>query len=84
MRSFIDGGMRSGIPELAARERTITVYTDTAAFRDSLEIASSDTIQAYLVRRDGTVLWQHRGPATSTAASELAREVAVLDRRLSS
>lgn len=68
---FIDGGMRGGIPDEDTRERTITVYTDTDAFRDPLGIDSEDTIQVLLVDPAGTVHWRTTGPKTDVAAEEL-------------
>jgi len=37
-RTFIDGGMRAGIPDPVARATTITLYLDKPAFRQALEI----------------------------------------------
>ncbi|MBO6514092.1 MAG: hypothetical protein JJ974_09020 [Phycisphaerales bacterium] len=49
MAGFIDGGMRSGIPDLEARARTITLYTDVSAFREALGLGSVDTIYGVLL-----------------------------------
>ena len=54
-RGFIDQGMRGGIPDPVARHKTITLYTDKAAFRQALEIASEDDIHVRLVDRAGVV-----------------------------
>lgn len=53
MAGFIDGGMRSGIPDLAARGRTITLYTDVSLFNQALTIDSVDTIYAVLLDERG-------------------------------
>jgi hypothetical protein len=60
-RWFIDRGMRSGIPDRGMRARTITLYLDKAAFRESLEIPHEDTIYAMLIDRTGRVLWTAEG-----------------------
>jgi hypothetical protein len=36
-RRVIDGGMRAGIPDKNARERTITLYSNKKAFREELK-----------------------------------------------
>lgn len=56
MSGFIDGGMRSGIADLDARARTITLYTDVGAFKDALGLKSSDQIYAVLLDADGEVV----------------------------
>ncbi|MDF1809555.1 MAG: hypothetical protein P1U42_07665 [Phycisphaerales bacterium] len=56
MAGFIDGGMRSGIPDQDARARTITLYTNTQKFRDALGLESNSTIYAVLLDDSGRVL----------------------------
>ncbi len=56
MAGFIDGGMRSGIPDTEARARTITLYTDVSLFNQALNIESVDTIYALLLDEDGEVI----------------------------
>jgi hypothetical protein len=73
-RGFIDGGMRRGITDTAAREATITLYIDKRPFNQALGIASEDEIVVLLVKPDGTVLWRADGPydASKTAGLEAA------------
>lgn len=71
---FIDGGMRAGIPDADARERTVTVYTDKQVVRRALDIDSEAEIHALLVDTDGTIYWRAAGPKTDEAADHL-REV---------
>ncbi|MEQ9206451.1 MAG: hypothetical protein RLN78_03710 [Phycisphaerales bacterium] len=49
MAGFIDGGMRSGIPDPEARARTITLFTDVGAFREALGIETEDSIHAVML-----------------------------------
>ena len=56
MRRFIDGGMTAGIGDPDVLARTITVYTDVAAFQRSLAIPRSNDVHALVVERDGTIL----------------------------
>jgi hypothetical protein len=60
-RYFIDGGMRRGIRDTAARAATITLYIDKGPFEQSLGISSEDAIAVLLVKPDGTVLWRASG-----------------------
>ena len=56
MSGFIDGGMRSGIPDQAARERTITLYINVGAFRKALGLGTTDLIYAVLLDAEGEVI----------------------------
>lgn len=74
-KMFLDGGMRSGIPAFAARDRTITLYLDTDKFRDLAGIDGSERIWVGLVDREGRVYWSARGPADEAKLLELRRVV---------
>jgi hypothetical protein len=74
-RNFIDGGMRAGIPDPVARHKTITLYTDKAAFERPLEIESEDDIHLRLVDRQGVVHWHAAGAVTREAADALIATV---------
>lgn len=71
MRGWVDGGMRSGIPAFASRERTITVYTDTEKFRSQAGISDPKKIWVGIVDREGKVYWSARGPATAETLQQL-------------
>lgn len=73
MRSFIDGGMRRGIPEAAVRSATITLYIDKSPFRESLRLRDEDRIYVLLVDRQGKVFWRGAGRFDERSAAELAR-----------
>lgn len=75
-RWWLDGAMRAGIPDRAAREATITLYLDKAAFRDTLQLPHENTIYALLVDRGGRVLWRAEGACTDDKARELERALA--------
>jgi len=64
MRPYIDGGMRSGIPDAEARARTITLYTNKKAFREALGLGPEDRIYAVLADSKGAILCVEDGPAT--------------------
>jgi len=60
-RRFIDGGMTAGIGDPDVLARTITVYTNVAAFQRALAIPGSEDVHALVVRRDGTILARGAG-----------------------
>jgi len=74
-RGFIDGGMRSGIDDLGARERTITLYLDKGSFRESLELPDEDTIYALVVDPAGNVAAREEGRHTATKWVHIERAV---------
>jgi len=71
MRWFIDTGMRHGIADRKARERTITLYLEKKPFLDSLLIADQKKIYAFLVDREGKVLWRSEGLFDETKGASL-------------
>ena len=75
MQSFIDGGMRRGIPDPAVRAATITLYIDKAPFKRALRISDEDRIQVLLVDRDGRVHWRAEGPFDPATAEQLVERL---------
>jgi uncharacterized surface protein with fasciclin (FAS1) repeats len=71
MRSFIDNGMRGGIPSVDQRNRTITLYLDKGPYKKSLNIRSENTIYAALVNRAGKVLYLADGRFSEEKARPL-------------
>lgn len=63
-RTFLNEGMRAGIPDPATRARTITLYLDKAAFRDALDIQHERSMWVYLFDKSGEVLWRAEGRIT--------------------
>lgn len=70
-RWFIDTGMRHGISDRKARERTITLYLEKGPFLDSLLITDQKKIYAFLVDRTGKVLWRSEGVFDETKGASL-------------
>ena len=60
-RTFINEGMRAGIPDLKARQRTVTLYIDTNRFRQALDIPGKDQVHILLVDHQGQILWRTTG-----------------------
>ena len=71
-RTFINEGMRAGIPDPVARARTITLYVDKPAFRQALELPHEEDIYVLLVDREGKVLWRAEGAFTPEMGESLA------------
>ena len=60
-RSFLNEGMRAGIPDPATRARTITLYLDKSTFRKALDIQHERSMWVYLFDKKGEVLWRIEG-----------------------
>jgi len=73
---FIDGGMRSGIPDPNVRDATITLYINRSDFMRRLQIPNVRSIVPMLVRPSGTILWRTEGPRTPRSEAELRSSVA--------
>jgi hypothetical protein len=75
MAGFIDGGMRSGIPDPEARARTITLYTDVGTFRQALGLESEDTIYGVLLDERGIVVDIVEGDFEQAKLDQLAEAI---------
>jgi hypothetical protein len=74
-RGFIDGGMRGGIKSIDTRGRTITLYIDKTPFKETLEIATEDTIHVFLVNKQGKIFWRSEGEIDQEKAQSLRSSV---------
>ena len=61
-KTFINEGMRAGIPNPKSRERTITLYLDKPEFRAALDMQDEDHIYILLIDRQGNEFFRARGP----------------------
>lgn len=61
---MLNEGMRAGIPDQKARERTITLYLNKTSFLNKLGIDSQEKIQILLVTKAGEVLFREEGKFT--------------------
>ncbi len=75
MRSFIDGGMRRGIPDAAVRASTITLYIDKTPLREALRLRDEDRIYVLLVDRKGRVFWRAEGRFDERMSAETVRRI---------
>ena len=74
-RTFINEGMRAGIPNAKARERTITLYIDTARFMQALGIPTKNDVHILLVDRQGGILWRTTGSFDEGKGRALAKAI---------
>jgi len=70
-RTFINEGMRAGLPDPVVRERTITLYLDKDEFRQALQLPHEDHIYVLLLDRQGQVLWRAEGAFTPEKGGSL-------------
>jgi hypothetical protein len=75
-RAWLDSAMRGGIADRQARDHTITLYLDKAAFREALGLLHEDTIYLLVLDRGGHVLWRGQGEYTERVGRELERVLA--------
>lgn len=77
VRGFIDSGMRRGIPDTAARERTITLYTDRAAFSKAMGLRDPfKNVYVAVVERSGRVLLLVEGDYSAEKANVVLQTMA--------
>jgi hypothetical protein len=74
-RWFINEGMRAGIPDPVARQKTITLYLNKRAFRNALDITTEQEITILLVDHDGQVLARSQGQFTPEKGTALLQAV---------
>ena len=60
-RSFLNEGMRAGIPDPKARRQTITLYLDKEQFKNALNIDSENQVHLFLVTFEGKIIWKETG-----------------------
>ena len=72
-RTFINEGMRAGIPDQTSRERTVTLYLDKEKFKAALEIQSEEIITLVLVDRQGELLWRGEGTYSEEKLQDLLK-----------
>ena len=76
-RTFINEGMRAGIPDARARERTVTLYVDTARLMRALSIPTKNEVHVLLVDRRGGIPWRTTGSFDEAKGRELARVIEI-------
>jgi hypothetical protein len=76
-RIFVNEGMRAGIPDETARERTITLYIDTGKFMRATAIPDKDAVHIMLVNREGDILWRTMGDFEESKGRSLVEAIQI-------
>lgn len=76
LRWMIDGGMNRGIPDPAARARTLTSYTDVDEVVANLGLSGPDTIAILVVGPTGRILACEQGDFERAKAERIATVLA--------
>jgi hypothetical protein len=79
-QNVIDGGMRSGIPDKATREATITLYLDRAVFMRSLDIPTTKAIVLLLINKEGKIYWRGQGAFDEAQSESLEQTLITLSK----
>jgi len=74
-QTFINEGMRAGIPGHDTRAKTITLYIDKEIFREALGIPDEKTIQLLVLDRQRVVIWRTEGAFTAEKADALLKAI---------
>lgn len=74
-RTFINEGMRAGIPDPKARERTITLYIDLSQFMQAVDIPDRNDVHVLLVNRAGEILWRTTGNYDEAKGTDLQKAI---------
>jgi hypothetical protein len=75
-RTFINEGMRAGIPDQKSRERTVTLYIDLAKFMRATNIPDRSNVHILLVNRSGDILWRTTGNFDAEKGDALLQAIA--------
>lgn len=79
-RLWVNNGMRSGIADPAARQRTVTLYVDRDQFTRALDIPDVSDIHVLLLDDAGRVLWRAAGAADHEKLAALSRVLEMTGR----
>jgi hypothetical protein len=71
-RSYIDGGMRAGIPDEDVRLHTLTAYANLDDVARALDIPGFEEVQVFLLDAGGNIVWRSSGEPDAEKAHTLA------------
>jgi hypothetical protein len=74
-QSFINNGMRKGIPDEDSRESTITIFLNKKKFLRELGIADEKKIYIFLVNKDGKIFGKWEDKFTQEKFAEVEKKV---------
>jgi hypothetical protein len=74
-QTFINEGMRAGIPNPLTRERTITLYLNKVEFQEALNMTDEEHIYIFLLDNNGNILHRMRGSYSNESGDTLANQI---------
>jgi hypothetical protein len=74
-QTFINEGMRAGIPNQATRQKTITLYLNKKEFLRALNIPDDQTIWVLVIDQAGNVLWRSQDVFTPEKGEALRNAI---------
>jgi hypothetical protein len=74
-QTFINEGMRAGIPNHVTRQKTVTLYLDKKAFRRALDMPNEETIYILVVDRQGNIVWRTEGAYSPEKGADLFQAI---------
>ncbi len=75
IQSTITNGMRDGITDEAARDRTITFFTNKKRFLGTLGLKGEKVVHVLLVNDKGIVKWKCSGSPTKQTVEQLYEKI---------
>ncbi len=75
--SFIDAGMRSGIPE-KKHDHVITYYGDNSEIRKDLQIKDKSKGYLFLLDKENNIKWRGKGFSTEKEVKEMINTASTL------
>jgi len=80
MSSWIDSGMRSGVPA-EKHDHVATYYGPLKSYFDYFGIQDSRTVYVFLLDQQGRIIWREMGPANKQKYEELKTQIQRLAQR---
>ncbi len=74
-QTFINEGIRAGIPNPATRQKTITLYLNKEEFRRAVDIPDDRNIWVLVIDRQGNILWRAEGTYTQEKGEALENAI---------
>jgi hypothetical protein len=72
-RLWLNNGMRAGITDQIARQRTVTIYVDREQFNAALSIPDTSNVHLLLLNEEGRIVWRSTGPANDKKLAALSQ-----------
>ncbi len=74
MSSWIDSGMRAGVPDYK-HDHVATYYGPLSRYFEYFDIKDSRTVYVFFLDKQGNIIWRKTGPASEKRFEELRKVV---------